>query len=197
MSTAVPPQDPTAIAAVLELIDNRVWVLTAQAGGRRGGLVTTSPVSASIVPALPRLLVTIGKQHHTWGLIDQGGAFALHMLGEDDLDWVWRFGLRSGRDLDKLDGLPHHAGVGGAPILDDARAWLDCRVEGRLDIGDRTVFLAAVLDGAVRGPFTPLRMSRLLERAAPEQRRALKDSQVHDAALDVPLIQAWRAAQPR
>ena len=60
---------------------------------------------------------------------------------------MWRFGLRSGRDADKLAGLSMTTATTGSPILTDALGWLDCRVEARLDTGDRTVYLAEVVRG--------------------------------------------------
>src|SRR6516225_194631 len=92
-------------ASLFARTDRELWLLTAAAGGRRGGLIATFVSQASIVPDLPRVVVGIAKQHHTWGLIEASGAFALHLLSADELDWVWRFGLQSGRDSDKLDGL--------------------------------------------------------------------------------------------
>ena len=65
----------------------------------------------------------------------------MHLIDETQLDWVWRFGLQSGSDVDKLAGLQSHTGATGSPLLPEALAWFDCRVESRLDSGDRTVYL--------------------------------------------------------
>ena len=111
--------------------------MTAAADVNRGGLIATFVSQASIVPELPRVVIGIARQHFTWQLIEQTGAFALHLLGDEHLPWVWRFGLRSGRQGDKLDGIASRAGKTGSPILPDALAWLEARVEGRLDTGDR------------------------------------------------------------
>src|SRR6516225_7315894 len=106
-------------ASLFARTDRELWLLTATASGRRGGLIATFVSQASIVPDLPRVIVGIAKQHHTHGLIEASGAFALHLIGEEHLDWVWRFGLRSGRDADKLAGLTATAGTTGSPILAD------------------------------------------------------------------------------
>lgn len=103
--------------AVLDRVDPALWLVTAQAGARRGGLIATFVASASIVPEMPRVLVGLARQHHTWELVEQSGAFALHLLGERHLDWVWRFGITSGREGDKLAGLDVTAGATGSPLL--------------------------------------------------------------------------------
>jgi flavin reductase (DIM6/NTAB) family NADH-FMN oxidoreductase RutF len=184
----------SAISDILAGLDRELWLVTAQAGARRGGLIATFVSSASLVADLPRMLIGLAKQHHTWELIEQSDAFALHLFGEDHLDWVWRFGLASGGTVDKLDGLAVSAGASGSPRLAEALAWLDCRVEARLDTGDRTIYLAEVIDGAKPRPGQPLTAQRLLALASPAQRSVLKEGLVKDAAVDAVAIRAWRAA---
>src|SRR5262249_35229766 len=144
--------DAATVAAVLAQVDRELWLVTAQAGSRHGGLIATFVSQASIVPDTPRMLVGLAKQHYTWDLVEASGAFALHLLREDDLDRVWRFGLETGRESDKLAGLNYSLGKTGSPIMSSAAAWLDCRVEARFDTGDRTLYLAEVVDAGVSPP---------------------------------------------
>lgn len=186
--------DPTASSTLFAWLDREVWLVTAQAGSRRGGLIATFVNPATIVPEIPRVLLGLARQHHTWQLVEASNAFALHLLGEDQLDWVWRFGLQSGRDRDKLEGLPVHAGATGSPLLDGAVGWLDCRVEDRLDGGDRTVYLAEVVEGRVTHFAPPLTSRRLLELAPPHYLTQLKRQLHHDSQIDAEAILAWRQA---
>jgi len=184
--------DFAAIADVFVQADPTVWLLTAHADGRRGGLIATFVAPASIVPDRPRVLVGLAKQHRTWQLVDASRAFVLHLLAADQLDLVWRFGLQSGRDGDKLAGLALEA-VDGGPRLRDVPAWLDCRVEASLDIGDRTLHVAAVRAGRRERPAEPLTLRRLVQAAPPERLQALKAALARDAAVDAGRIDAWRA----
>src|SRR5262245_35301743 len=109
--------DRTAAAALVASLDRELWLVTARAGDRKGGLIATFVSQASLTPELPRMLVGIARQHHTWGLIEASGAFALHLLGQDNFDWVARFGLRSGRDVDKFDGYEVGTALTGSPVL--------------------------------------------------------------------------------
>jgi flavin reductase (DIM6/NTAB) family NADH-FMN oxidoreductase RutF len=180
------------IASVFAQLSPALWLVTAAAGPRRGGLVATFVSPASIVPELPRVLVGVAKQHYTWGLIEAAGTFALHLVAEDQLDWVWRFGLASGREADKLEGLAWRPLPTGAPHLTEAPGWLSCRVEGRLDTGDRSVYLAEVLDGDLTRPGPPLTLKRLLQLAPAGRLRELKDGMTRDAAVDEAAIRAFR-----
>jgi flavin reductase (DIM6/NTAB) family NADH-FMN oxidoreductase RutF len=181
-----------AASALFRRLDREVWVVTARAGEQRGGLIATFVNQASIVPELPRMIVGLARQHHTWRLIEASGAFALHLIGEADLEWVWRFGLRSGRDGDKLDGLATGVAASGAPILTEAPGWLDCRVEARMDTGDRTVYLAEVLDVKAPGPLPLLTVSRLLPLIPEDRRRELAEQMRRDCTIDAQAIAAWR-----
>lgn len=186
-------RDP--ISEVFHLYDPPLWLVTARHGDRRGGLIATLAVRASIVPELPRMVIGIAKHHHTWGLIEASDTFALHLLGVDDLEAVWRFGLASGHHTDKLAGLPERHTPEGNPLYPNARAWLDCRVEAHMDTGDRTLYLAEVRGGAVltRGPV--LGVGTLLGSAPSERLAELNRLYRADQVLDSTAIQAWR--QPR
>jgi flavin reductase (DIM6/NTAB) family NADH-FMN oxidoreductase RutF len=170
------------ITDILRQLNPAIWLVTAAHNERRGGLIATFVNQASIVPEVPRMLVGIAKQHHTWRLIESSRAFTLHLLDESHLDWVWRFGLQTGHTTDKFDGLPALT----------AAAWLECRVETSMDSGDRTIYLAEVLDAKLEKATPPLTMKRLLQLAPPDRLRELRDGMMRDAAIDAAAIQSWR-----
>jgi flavin reductase (DIM6/NTAB) family NADH-FMN oxidoreductase RutF len=187
--------DPAAIAAVLNRLDRELWLVTARSGLRRGGLIATFVSQASIVPALPRMIVGLARGHFTRELIEEAGAFALNLLGEEHLDWVWRFGLQTGRGSDKLAGLELAEKATGSPILTEALGWLDCRVEQRLDTGDRTLYLAEVLAGAMVSNQPVLTFQRMLQLAPAEKLHQLKAALTRDSQIDAEVIRAWRSAR--
>ena len=185
----------TAIDAVFHLYDPPLWLVTAVHSGRRGGLIATSVARASIVAELPRVSVGIARQHHTWGLIEGSGRFALHLLAADDLDAVWRFGLATGHNRDKLLDLPMDTTPDGNPRYPPCLAWLDCRVEDRLDIGDRTIYLSQIAAGEVRTRAPVLTVAALLRDAPPERRVDLERLYAADQVIDAAAIRAWRRAK--
>ena len=147
---------------------------------------------ASIVPELPRVLVGVARRHATWTLIDESGAFAAHLFGEERLDWVERFGLQSGRTAEKLAGLDHRPGRSGSPILEGAACWLDCRVEARLETGDRTIFLAEVVDARATASAPEFTVRRMLQSVPDEVRARLDEQRRRDAVADAEAILDWR-----
>jgi flavin reductase (DIM6/NTAB) family NADH-FMN oxidoreductase RutF len=188
--------DAKKVASLFERVDREVWIVMAAHNGERAGLVATFVAPASIVPEMPRVIAGIAKLHATWKLIDASGAFAVHLVDESQAELVWRFGLQSSRDVDKFAGLDIDRAATGSPIVRDASAWLDCRVETRMDIGDRTVFLGEVVDGESKSSARPLMLQKLLALATTEQKRTLREQMEADAALDTQAITRWRAQRP-
>lgn len=181
-----------AAAELLNRTDRELWLVTAGDGERRGGLIATFVCHASLVESLPRMLVALAKHHNTWELIEASGAFGLHLIGRGNLDLVWRFGLASARDTDKFAGLATETAKTGAPLLTDVLGWLDCRVEARFDMGDRTIYVAEVVDARKIRDEPPLTMKQLLQIAPREQLDELSRLRQHDSAIDAEAILAWR-----
>ena len=187
--------DVTAASTLFAWLDREIWLVTARADTRRGGLIATFVNQATIVPELPRVLVGLAAQHYTRELVESSNTFALHLLSENHLDWVWRFGLETGRERDKFEGLRVRNTITGSPVLDDAVGWLDCRVEARLDIGDRTVYLAEVVQSGVTHFAPPLTVQRLLKLAPPARLAELTRQLHRDGEIDAEAIRQWRARQ--
>ena len=56
----------------------------------------------------------------------------------------------------KLEGIPYELNRAGCPILEAAMAWLACEAEQFLPVGDHTMVIGRVLDGAVVRDAEPL-----------------------------------------
>lgn len=181
------------IEQVFGLVDREIWIVTAAAGDKRGGLVATWVSQASIDKNTPSVVVGIAANHHTCELIDHSDAYALHLLRTDQLDVAWNFAAGSGRDRDKLAMLAAHTEATDSPVLDDCLAWLDCRVFFRLDGGDRMYFFADVLSGRISHAGKPLSEADLIAAASAEQLEALTKHRDQDIDIQRPLYQQWRA----
>lgn len=182
-----------AIGQVWQHVDRELWVLTAQDGSRRGGLVVTTVCSASIAREFPRLTVNLARQHFTWELVEASGAFTAHLLGRDQLPWLAHFGLQTGRETDKLAGYDVERTATGSPRLRDALGWLDCRVEDRLDTGDRTVYLAEIVAGGLTRSEPPLTLHQAISLVDSQVRQALRAHLQRDAQVDAHAIAQWRS----
>jgi flavin reductase (DIM6/NTAB) family NADH-FMN oxidoreductase RutF len=187
--------DIDAFCELFNRLDREIWLITARAGDCCSGLIATYVSRASLVPTLPRVTIGVAKHHFTHQLIKTSNAFCMHLVDEDHIDWVWHFGIPSGRETDKLRGLESSTSVTSSPILAGAPAWLDCRVEAQMDTGDRTFYLAEVLDAQMVQTATPLTLKRLLELASADKLRQMNLALERDIDLDRNAILEWRRQQ--
>ncbi|HEX4146251.1 MAG TPA: flavin reductase family protein [Pirellulales bacterium] len=167
---------------MFELIDRAVWVVTAAAGGARSGLLATWVMQSSLDPSVPKVTLSLNRQNFTTELIEKSGGFGLHLLRPDQTDLAWGFGLRSGRDNDKFDGLKTTMGVTGAPLLIDCLGWMECRVLRKIEIGDRLyIWSRVVANDSLSRSGEPLRERALLASASEDQRAVLLSRLKRDA----------------
>jgi flavin reductase (DIM6/NTAB) family NADH-FMN oxidoreductase RutF len=155
---------------MLEQLWSPVVAVTAAHGGRANGLISSTVLTASLVPEAPRVSVQLSKSSLTHELALAAAAFAVHLLPADErgLELFHLLGLQTGRDVTKLGAVATHAGVTGSPILDDAVAHLEARIVATLDGDELTVVLADVVAGAA-GRDTPyLTIDFVRERMPPE-----------------------------
>ena len=137
---------PDSTYQLLRNLTSPVVAITAVRGGKENGMISDAAVRASIVPTVPRLSVYIHKCNYSHDMIFETGRFCLHLLNTQQLDVVHRLGFFSGRDQNKLAGIPHHKGKTGVPVLDDCFAHFECKVANVMDTGSSTLFLGDVVE---------------------------------------------------
>ena len=137
--------DPGTTYQLLRNLTSPVVAVTAAAGGEANGMISDSAIRASLAPRFPRIGFFCHKFNHSHALIERGGAFALHLLRDDQWELIHRLGFASGRDGDKLQGLACETGVTGCPLLPDCHSAFECRVANRMDAGASTFELGEVV----------------------------------------------------
>jgi flavin reductase (DIM6/NTAB) family NADH-FMN oxidoreductase RutF len=136
---------PDLTYQLLRNLTSPVVAITSERKGKQNGMISDAAVRASIVPAVPRLSVYIHKFNYSHDMVFETGHFGLHLLHTRQFDLVRRLGFFSGRDQDKLAGLPHHKGKTGVPVLDECFAHFECSVANVMDTGSSTLFLGDVV----------------------------------------------------
>lgn len=175
-------QDPAGLQHLSWLWTPMV-VVTSTHAGRRSGQVALTALGASIVPARPRLSIALWKNNFTHDLVMGSGVCAVHLLRSDQDDLVYRFGLQSGRDVDKFSGLRFEIGETGVPLLLDCLAAFECRTVNHMDGGDHTVFLADVVRPETRGDGSPLWWRELRARMPADKVAAWQAKQAESMRL--------------
>jgi flavin reductase (DIM6/NTAB) family NADH-FMN oxidoreductase RutF len=187
------PTSPSEIDTLLRLVDREVWIVTAAAGGKRGGLTATWVVQASTNRERPVILAGLAPNHFTAQLVEEGQAFVAHLLAETQTDLAWNFAKDSGRGRDKLAGLETTNSPAGCPILPDCLAWFDCRVIAQYYAGDRLFYWADVVAAERRGTANPLREQAFIRSLTDDQRKQLAAQREADVQIQRPHGESWRA----
>jgi flavin reductase (DIM6/NTAB) family NADH-FMN oxidoreductase RutF len=124
---------------VLGHLPTGVTVLTAHGADGPTGMAANSVTSVSLDP--PLILVCPAKSSSTWPEIGATGAFCVNIMAEHHADLSRTFAMK---DTDRFAGVSwHHRPTG--PALDEAVAWIECRVRDEHDAGDHTIVVADVV----------------------------------------------------
>jgi flavin reductase (DIM6/NTAB) family NADH-FMN oxidoreductase RutF len=82
-------------------------------------------------------------------LITEGGSFTVNLWNADDTRVFVKFSKPAVDDGSTLNGRPVRAATTGAPVFDEAVAWIDCEVRHKLDLGTHTLFIGEVVDAGI------------------------------------------------
>jgi flavin reductase (DIM6/NTAB) family NADH-FMN oxidoreductase RutF len=118
-----------------------VAVLTVDADDERLGLTVGTVVSLSLEP--PLVGVSVARQAAMHELLRRAGSFALSLLAGDQ-DAVAQHFARGVPPVAHWHGIEWREGTTGAPLLEGALGWIECRLDSELETGDHTFFVGAV-----------------------------------------------------
>jgi flavin reductase (DIM6/NTAB) family NADH-FMN oxidoreductase RutF len=137
---------------VLWTMPSGLYVVGSTDGADRRNLMTLN--WATQVAFDPKLVgIGVEKPALTHELIATGRVFSLCTIAREDRAIVRKFTKPVELDAaaGTLNGFAYHDGVTGAPILDQAPAYLDCEVRQAVDLGEHTFFIGEVVDAAFQG----------------------------------------------
>jgi len=137
-----------ALKALLRDVPRAVSVVTVDASGQRVGLTVETVVSLSLEP--PLVGISIGRHAALHELLREAGAFAISLLAEGQEHLAQHF-ARGVPPIALWAGIEHRVGELGAPLLEGALGWIDCRLAAEHPAGDHTFFIGEV-SSVERGP---------------------------------------------
>jgi len=143
---------------VLWTMPSGLYVVGSTDGADRRNLMTLN--WATQLAFEPKLLgIAVAQDAFTHELIAAGGVFSLNIVDREDRAIVRKFTKPVEVDLDAstLNGFGVHTVTTGAPVLDQAAAFLDCVVTQSVPTGDHTLFIGEVVNcGFQRAEDTPV-----------------------------------------
>lgn len=122
-----------------------VYVIGSVKGGKLNGQIANTVFQVTSEP--PAVAVSINKKNLTYEYIHESKVFTASALcQETPLSFIGRFGFKSGRDINKLEGTEYKTGVTGAPVvLENATSYMEVRVNKEIDVGTHVLFIGEVV----------------------------------------------------
>lgn len=126
-----------------------LYVITSKKGNQFNGQIANTVFQVTSEPLT--IAVSINKNNLTWEFIKESRIFTASVLCQDTpLSFIGRFGFKSGREVDKLEGINYLIGKTGAPVvLENAVAYVEARVTQEVDVGTHTIFIGEVVNADV------------------------------------------------
>lgn len=123
-----------------------LYVVSSKDNERNNGYIGNTVFQTTAEPST--ITISTNKNNLTHSFIEKSKVFSISTLDKDtDMKFIGRFGFKSGKDIDKFDGVNFKIGKTGAPIvLDNAIGCLECEVINSIDIGTHTLFVGKVVD---------------------------------------------------
>lgn len=137
--------EPSEFRRVLGHFPTGVTIVTSVCSdGRPCGLTVNAFCSVSLEP--PLVLVCVEAGADSLCCIAEAGFFAVNVLPAERGESLSRRFAGPGAGEKKFTGVAYRSERTGAPVLETALAWLDCRVQDSFVAGDHTIFIGAVLE---------------------------------------------------
>jgi flavin reductase (DIM6/NTAB) family NADH-FMN oxidoreductase RutF len=131
--TAPDPADPSGLRRAYGTFPSGVTAVCAMREGEPVGFAASSFVAVSLEPAL--VSICVQRTSTTWPLLVDAPRLGLSVLGAGHEEVCRRLASKTG---DRFADVPVTATDGGAVLLHEATAWLECSVHEVVPAGDLT-----------------------------------------------------------
>ena len=132
---------------ISKAISHGVYVITVRTKDRINGMTAAWVSQVSLNPLL--LMVSIAPARFSHNLIKESGYFAINVLDDDTMNDGAVFGFKSGRKVDKFQGIPHFDAPNGSPVIENVLAYVECKVADILRAGDHDLFIGEVTSAKI------------------------------------------------
>ncbi len=118
-----------------------LYVIGSRKGERLNGQIANTVFQITSEP--PTIAVSINKNNLTHEFIKESKVFTASVLSRDTpLSFIGHFGFKSGREIDKFEGVNYKIGESQAPVVtENALAYLEAKVIQQVDVGSHTIFI--------------------------------------------------------
>lgn len=128
-------------------IPNALALVGSAHDGERNGMTTSWITQLSMEPVL--IGVGVDNSAVTHRLISASDAFTVNLWDAENTRVFVKFSKPANDDGTALNDRPISTATTGAPIFDEAIAWMDCKVRHALDLGTHTLFVGEIVAASI------------------------------------------------
>ncbi len=128
-------------------IPNALALVGSAHDGERNAMTTSWLTQLSMEPVL--IGIGVDDDAVTHRLISASGVFSVNLWDAENTRVFVKFSKPATDDGATLNERPVSTATTGAPIFDEALAWMDCEVRHTLDLGTHTLFVGEIVEAAV------------------------------------------------
>ena len=140
--------DDELVNKVTWKIPNALALVGSRAGDEWNAMTTSWITQLSMDPVL--VGVSVDNTAVTHRLISEGGSFTVNLWSADDTRVFVKFSKPATFKEMALNERPVSEGITGAPVFDEAIAYVDCEVRQSHDLGTHTLFIGEVVAAGIR-----------------------------------------------
>ena len=137
-----------------------LYIVGSRSGDKLNGQVSNAVFQITAEPV--RIAVAINRTEFTHELITSTRKCCVSVLSQEaDLEFIGKFGFRTGRDVDKFSDIPYSLTPSGCPYPDGNKilAYIDLDIIRSVDIDTHTLFIGALIDCGITGEGIPMTYS--------------------------------------
>ncbi|KYK33978.1 MAG: High molecular weight rubredoxin [Thermoplasmatales archaeon SG8-52-3] len=140
----------------LHKISYGLYIVSSISGNKKNGQIANAIFQVTSEP--PTVAISINKQNLTHDYISKSRVFTISILPENTpMKFIGTFGFKSGRDIDKFDGIAYNLGKTKAPIINDySLGFIECTLIDKIDVGTHTIFCGNIIDAEIKSDENPM-----------------------------------------
>lgn len=133
---------------VLRKLPHGVYIIGVKDGAHINAFTGTWLTQVSFTP--PLVALGVKKDAHSYPMITEGRVFSVNLLGKQQKPIAEHFVKPAAAGTDKFAGIKYRLGATGAPILEDAIGFIECKVtEIANQHGDHAIVIGEVIEAGV------------------------------------------------
>jgi flavin reductase (DIM6/NTAB) family NADH-FMN oxidoreductase RutF len=147
--------DPAIKKTALRLFTYGLYAVTAKHGDELSAMTVNWIIQSSFEP--PLIALAVESDSHSRQVIEAAGAFAVNVYETGEREFAGSLGRTYAKHPDKITGLDTKPGPAtGSPLLNNALAWVECKIISQTASGDHILFIAEVVEVGINREGVPL-----------------------------------------